>query len=241
MINRPRLALLGTCLVAATALAVVMIVGDRPRWRSGGVDDRPGRAALAYRDAEIPFFQWGTELFTVPLLRGAYGEVVYITQRSSADEGKLVEAAEDLLRRYPAVDFFFAVHGGHPLPTAFQRIAPGLRSHLRLVYTTGCGDLRFGDAWLRAGAKAFVGHAGHLSASPMFFIYFLRRWSEGLTVAEALDAANTQAGNRLGVLDRLGEESWGEALRLPAGATRHTLVEETLARGLGAMSLRVGR
>ncbi|MCB9546108.1 MAG: hypothetical protein H6706_09680 [Myxococcales bacterium] len=198
MIDRPRAPRVVVGLLFLLSWTVVLVVGDRPRALGPGAGPKAGRAAVAWRDHEIPFFQWGTQLYTLPLLRGVYAEVAYVTERTPADRDRLVRATEDLLRRYEAVDVFLAVHGGRTLPHVFRQIDPSLRRHLRLVYSTGCADAVFGERWLELGAQAFVGHRGRLSISPIFFVYFLRRWSEGRTLAEAVVAANAQAANRLG-------------------------------------------
>ncbi|MEZ4474925.1 MAG: hypothetical protein R3F60_29870 [bacterium] len=183
-------------LLFTLAWTAVLIVGDRPRFLGPGAEAATGRAALAWRDREIPFFQWGTQLYMLPLLRGVYSEVAYLTEREPRDLERLVDAAADLLARYEQVDVFLAVHGGRALPHVFRRIPEHLRQRLRLVYSTGCGDAAFGRRWLDLGADAFVGHRGQLSISPIFLVYFLRRWSEGQGLAEAVVQANAQAARR---------------------------------------------
>lgn len=226
--DRRRLALVVTLALALLSLATVVVVGDRPRWRTDGFGDPAGRAAVAFRDREIPFFQWGTELYMVPLLEGAYAEVAYLTQRQPSDLLRLVEVVEEQLRRHETVDLFLAVHGGRTLPGLFGRIDPDLRSRLRLVYSTGCGDAWFGERWLELGADAFVGHDGEMSMSPIFLVYFLRRWSEGHPVADAVALANEQAAHRLAVAQALS----------PPG---FDLVRQTHARALGDLQRGIGR
>lgn len=225
--DRRRLALFGTLAVALISVLVVVVGGDQPRWRTEGVGDSTTRGAVAYRDQENAFFQWGTELYMVPLLEGAYAEVAYVTQRGPEDLRRLTQAIEAMLGRHTVVDLFLAVHGARTLPYLMADIDPALRARLRLVYSTGCGDGHIGHWWLEMGADTFVGHHGQFSVSPVFLVYFLRRWSEGLSVAEATQVANGQTANRLGLVDALG------LLEL-------SLVDETVARTQGDTTLRLG-
>jgi hypothetical protein len=57
------------------------------------------------------------------------------------------------------------------------------------VYKTGCYDLKQGPLWLSLGAKAYVGHPGY-SVSPVFYFYFLRRWTRGIKLADAIEESN---------------------------------------------------
>ena len=66
---------------------------------------------------------------------------------------------------------------------------PELRQHLRLVYNTGCYGTQQKNIWLGLGANTYVGHPG-LSASPIFYFYFLRRWANGETIHTALTQSN---------------------------------------------------
>jgi len=224
--TRRRLATVGTLAVALVAALVVVVGGDRPRWRTAGFGDPTTRGAVAFRDQENAFFQWGTELYLVPLLEGAYGEVAYVTQRGPGDLRRLARAIEGMLQRHTVVDLFLAVHGGKALPHLLADIDPALRARLRLVYSTGCGDGHIGHWWLDAGADAFVGHDGQLSISPIFLVYFMRRWSEGHSVATALAQANAQTKNRLALVDGLE-------------VVPFSLVDETTARALGDTALSI--
>ena len=49
--------------------------------------------------------------------------------------------------------------------------------------------MKQGSAWLQLGAKAYVGHPGD-SASPVFYFYFLRRWTRGANLHEAIAESN---------------------------------------------------
>lgn len=207
---------------------VIIVVGDRPLVRAPGYGTPTGRAALAYRDREIPFFQWGTQIFTQPLLEDHYAEVRYITERQRGDRRLLFSAAADLLAKYESVDVFLAVHGERRLRRGFRHLPH--RERLRLVYSTGCADARFGQDWLDLGADAFVGHDGVLSVSPLFYVYFLRRWVEGLPLVTAVEQANAQMANRLA------------ASRLMVGAAQaHALVNQTRARIVGEARRTIGQ
>lgn len=214
---------------AACVLTLVVLLGDRPLTREAGYGTPTGRAALVYRDRENAFFQWGTRIYTEPLLTPHYAEVIYVTERRRGDRARLLTAARGLLDRHGQVDVFLAVHGSRGLHHDFKRLPN--RDRLGLVYSTGCADGRFGDRWLQAGADAFVGHDGQWSVSPLFYVYFLRRWIEGHPLADAVAQANAQMRLRLG---------WG--VRLIAGrAIGESLVAQTTARVDGDTALRIGR
>lgn len=210
-------------------LALVVMLGDRPLSRQPGYGAPAGRAALVYRDRENAFFQWGTRIYTEPLLARHYAEVVYITERERADRGRLFEAAGAMLSAYAAVDVFLAVHGERALRRGFGRLAN--RERLRLVYSTGCADARYGDAWIALGADAFVGHDGRMSVSPLFYVYFLRRWIEGHSLADAVQQANAQMKNRL----------WWGGWLVGGSTLGEALVSQTRARIVGDPQRRIGQ
>lgn len=219
-IDRPRTALLGTLAILLAALAGLAALSDPPLLAADAVAGRERRAALALRDPEIPFFTWGTKLYTVSNLAPSYAEVRYFTEFERGEHREAVlAAAVDLLTRYDEVDVFLAVHGSWYVAW-FASLPRDLTRRLRLVYSTGCGDFGQADQWLSLGADAFVGHPGELSASPVFYVYFLRRWVRGRPLAEAVRAANEKAGNRLRLVD---EEIARQTTAKLAGATGLTL------------------
>ena len=162
------------------------------------VEGRPSRAALALRDRVVPFQMWGTALFTEPQLGRAYGEVRYFGQRAPGEdwEAEVTRALEDLLRRHERVDLFLVSHSNR-YHRWVERLDPALRARLGLVYNTGCEDLDQSGRWIELGADAYVGHPG-LSASPVFYFYFLRRWTRGAPLDEAVGQSNAQMEAALG-------------------------------------------
>jgi len=92
------------------------------------------------------------------------------------------------LKRYPQVDLFILAHDNR-LVTWIEGLPAEQRERLRLVYNTGCYDLKQGPLWLSLGAKAYVGHPGY-SVSPVFYFYFLRRWTRGIKLADAIEESN---------------------------------------------------
>ena len=197
MPDRRRLALALTALLAVAALAIVVLVGDRPILRQRSLDTGVTRAAVAIRDHVIPFQKWGTKLFTVPHLEDGYDRVFYLTQDGYGDKQvELAQAVEDALRRYDQVDIFLLAHGNRFIDWIAE-VDPAVRHKIRLVYNTGCGGASQGAMWLSAGADAYVGHPAIHSLSPAFYFYFLRRWVRGYSLAEAVAEANRAAARRL--------------------------------------------
>lgn len=197
MPDRRRLALVLTPLLAVAALALVVVVGDRPILRQRSLDTGTTRAAVAIRDHVIPFQKWGTKLFTLPHLEDSYDKVYYLTQATFGDKrAELAAAVEDALRHYDEVDIFLLAHGNFFIHW-IDGIDPALREKIRLVYNTGCSNASQGAMWLEAGADAYVGHPALHSVSPAFYFYFLRRWVRGYPLAEAVSEANQAAARRL--------------------------------------------
>lgn len=163
------------------------------------------RAAVAIRDDVTPFQKWGSREFTLPYIAKHYGRAWYFTM--SGDQHQIEEfhdAVGAALRQYAAVDLYLLAHS-NKLIDWVAALPEEDRARLRLVYNTGCTDLKQGPRWLDLGAKAYVGHPGK-SLSPVFYVYFLRRWTRGESLASAVSESNQRA-NR--VYDRLGLASFG--------------------------------
>jgi hypothetical protein len=196
---RPR-ALALTAIWLLVSILFVLAVSDFPvASRASGATGAPRRGALAVRDDVVPFQKWGTKMFTLPALERRYDDVRYFTM--SERDGRVSEivlALEQLLERDDAVDVFLLAHTNY-LYLYLERIDPELRSRLRLVYDTGCGDAYQAGMWRALGADVHVGHPGALSISPLFYFYFLRRWGQGWAVADAVADANARTSKRLGL------------------------------------------
>ena len=176
-------------LLPCAAYAAVMCVTEWGSPLSRVPPGRERRVALAIRDNVTPFQKWGTREFTAPYLDRYYDRAWYFTQRRAGDsKGEFLAALNTALERYPEVDLFLLAHSNNYIRWVAQ-VPPTRRAHLRLIYNTGCYDLQQGNAWVQLGAKAYVGHPGE-SASPVFYFYFLRRWSRGMPLKEAMDDAN---------------------------------------------------
>ena len=182
--------------------ALVVALTDTPR----GITEagRGDRAAIALRDHVIPFYKHGTKLFTLPALERSYGEVRYLTQRHRGDRRQeFLAALDDLLARHEQVDIFLLVHGRGPYVHWLRQLDRDRLARLRLVYSTGCGDTAQADDWLALGADAYVSHPGRLSISPIFYVYFLRRWLQGLPLDQAVAEANERTAPRLAPIAQL--------------------------------------
>jgi len=200
----PRLCAAVTLLTFVVAALLLTQVTDRPL-APGPLEGREGRAAIAIRDHVIPFQMWGSMIFTRPLLERSYGSAYYLAQHTRADpiEARFAKALEEALREHEQVDLFIISHSNRFL-YHLPRLEPEARQRLRLVYNTGCYDLAQARKWIAIGADTYVGHPG-LSASPVFYFYFLRRWVRGEPVQDAMTASNAEMKQILyGVLPRTG-------------------------------------
>ncbi len=176
-------------LLPCVAYVAVVALTDRMFGDTRAPAGKERRAALALRDNVTPFQKWGSRQYSWPYLSAGYDQVWYFTQTSpdSAKEAFLARL-EEALERYPEVDLYLLAHHNHYVNWVAQ-VPAEARGHLRLVYNTGCWDLRQGPRWLRLGATAYVGHPGKC-ASPVFYFFFLRRWARGHTLDEAIGEAN---------------------------------------------------
>jgi hypothetical protein len=159
------------------------------------------RAVLAVRDHVVPFQKWGTLMFTLPTLQRHYDEVRYFTMARRNDGIDVILAAlRQLLSQYQSVDVLLLAHS-NTLYWHVQTLEPELLHRLRLVYDTGCGDAYQSEQWRTLGADVHVGHPGAASVSPLFYFYFLRRWSAGWTIEDATQDANLRTATRLSLAE----------------------------------------
>jgi len=191
-VDRRRLALFVALSLPLASLLVVASAIERPfvPVRRSASNER--RAAVAIRDDVIPFQKWGTRLFTLPSLESAYERVSYFTQTAADDRrAAFVEAIRVSANACDVVDVFLLAHGNRFVDWV-AALEPAVTAKLRLVYDTGCGDVAQAERWIALGADAYVGHVG-LSTSPVFYVYFLRRWVAGRQLATAVQDSNGAA------------------------------------------------
>ncbi|HEX5053734.1 MAG TPA: hypothetical protein VFZ65_18285 [Planctomycetota bacterium] len=178
--------------VGLLLVTFVLVAGltDRPLLHGLDTARRAERAAMAVRDLVPAFQQWGSRAFTMPNLEAGYGQVAYLTVSNADVDWKMAfqQRLIGLLRAYAAVDVFLLAHSNSFVDWA-REVDPTLRRRLRLVYNTGCFDLKQKQAWLELGARGYVGHVG-LSESPIFYVYFLRRWLRGEPLDELVPECN---------------------------------------------------
>jgi hypothetical protein len=184
-----------TAALAVVAASYGLVAGLTVPPRLGGVvTDRERRAAVAVRDFVPRFEQWGTREFTVPYLEKHYERTYYLTFPDRAGEmPKFANAVEEALSEADGVDLFLLSHSNE-FAAGVARIDADRRTRLRMVYNCGCGNAEQGPTWLKLGAKAYIGHVGERSQSPVFYVYFLRDWVGGVAVGEAVANANADAG-----------------------------------------------
>jgi hypothetical protein len=158
-----------------------------------------GVAAVAFRDAVPDYQRIGSRLFTAHYLEQAYDHVDYFENTNGAvsDVWERMEAAlADALRRYAAVDLFLLVNAGTEYRTV-ARLPAELRSRLRLVYNTGAGGGAQAATWTQLGVGSYVSHPGSANLAPFFYVDFLRNWTEGMALDEAVARANGSFHDRL--------------------------------------------
>ncbi|MFT3836604.1 MAG: hypothetical protein QM723_06380 [Myxococcaceae bacterium] len=147
-------------------------------------------AAVALRDEVPGYQQLGTEWFTVPKLDSFYSKHWYLTEKDGKHERKaFVDAVTEATRDYDAVDVFILVLGNSAYVRWMEDVPAPQRAKIRLVYNTGGGGASEASDWLRLGVHAYVAHPGN-NVAPIFYVEFLKRWTEGETLDDSVDHAN---------------------------------------------------
>jgi len=193
-----RAALMVTVLLLLACGGVVVWLAERPLLTRPVSAGSERRAAFAIRDCVLPFQQWGTRSFTLPTLQSAYDHVDYMTMhdwRADVSE-EFATRLGRLLENHDAVDLFLLAHT-NPFVQWVAKVPADLRKKLRLVYNTGCFDLQQKEEWMQLGAHAYVGHVGS-SESPVFYVYFLRRWLRGGPLRDVVAESNALTATFLG-------------------------------------------
>lgn len=227
--SRRLFALAVTILLPCLICAGLALVVEQPFWRFHQAASPHSRAAVALRDDVIPFQKWGTKVFTLPYLEQYYDYTVYLTQSSSdVTQQEFIAALTQALARYDSVDIFLLAHTNRYIDWV-ATIAPDLRAKIRLVYNTGCYDAAQAQAWLQLGAHTAVAHPG-LSDSPVFYFFFLRRWTLGEPLDQVVVASNTRMHS---------------VFEMAGAATQHALdPDERFANSqalcVGACGIRIG-
>lgn len=226
---RRLIALAVALLLPAASVVIVAGLVERPFVLTSTRTPHAPRAAIAIRDDVIAFQKWGSRSFTLPALVRGYDRVWYFTETGDPRiRRSFVAAVAEACAAYGTVDLFLLAHGNRYVD-AIAALGPEHTSALRLVYNTGCGDADQSSRWLAIGADAYVGHVG-VSQSPVFYVYFLRRWVAGVALNEAVIEANAETARVLGVVARFG---------LSAADTAE-LISETAAVCTGAGTMRIG-
>lgn len=186
--KRSRRALGVTVSTLVSLIALVCLV-ETPFWRFDAARGKERRAAVAMRGVDPPAVLWVSKVFTLPYLEKYYAQTTYITELPDSDaQQAFVAGLEEALARYETVDVFILAHSNH-YEEWLEGIDPGLRQKIRLVYNTGCHNTSTAPAWIEAGATTAVAHPG-VSESPIFFFFFLRRWTLGENIDDALAESN---------------------------------------------------
>ena len=204
-------ALIALALTGWAYIAAVWVVGDAAFRSTAAVPPgRELRAAVAIRDDVTPFQKWGSEMFTRRYLSRYYDAAWYFTQAHKGDlREEFVSCLNNALERYPHVDLFLLAHKNEYIKWV-EQLPAERRQRLRFVYNTGCHNQPQGPRWLELGARAYVGHPG-TTWSPIFYFFFLRRWTRGSTVQQATDASNVLMERTLKQWERVSLGHWNAA------------------------------
>ncbi len=153
----------------------------------------PEDAAIAIRDNVSCLEKNGSLAFTQVCLDKKYRKSIYFTQEyADFKKQEFMDSLTYLLKNYDKVDIYFLAHS-NTYHSWLREVDPSLRQNINLIYNTGCGNAYQHDIYLDLGAKHYISHEGQRSLSPIFYFYFLRRYSAG----DPFDIATTEANQKL--------------------------------------------
>jgi hypothetical protein len=154
-------------------------------------------AAIAIRDNVIAEQKYGTRLFSFPYLKKYYTDVAYFTQSNdSTYQQTFTEKLTELLVQNDSVDVYLLAHS-NSYYRWFTDVDSNLRTRLRLVYNTGCSGAQQAHYWKELGARYYVAHESAESISPVFYFYFLRRFTNGHSLSESIYESNKAMHQKL--------------------------------------------
>ncbi|HEY1039069.1 MAG TPA: hypothetical protein VGF30_06665 [Bacteroidia bacterium] len=186
------------------AFAGVIFFTDHPVLNRKKTNEKYG--AIAIRDHVIPFQKYGTRLFSLPYLNNYYSEVNYFTENYNGEnKTAFISSLQQLLLSHDSVDIYLLAHS-NAYYTWIQEIDKEQRAKIRLVYNTGCSGSYQSYYWKELGIKYYVAHESNQSISPVFYFYFLRRYTNGYSLTEAIDESNAAMHKQL---DRIKMISFG--------------------------------
>jgi hypothetical protein len=166
-------------------------------------------AAMAFRDRVPDYQRVGSKNFTLNYLNGqVYDQVEYLEEDTLGfdSESRFVATLSDLLEHHEAVDLFLLVNGAERFPSWVAEVPTNLLGKLRLVYSTGGDGKSQIDGWQRLGVGAYVYHPGTSdqdNLAPFFYVDFLRNWTSGERLDQAVTRANESFHKRLHGLSTL--------------------------------------
>jgi len=217
-------------MVSLLSIIISICLVEQPFWRFGGDSEREQRAAVAIRSTDPPIMLWISRVFTLPYLEKYYAQTYYVAQMPGTDPHEaFVTNLQAALTEYETVDIFILAHTNH-YEEWVDEIDPELRQSIRLVYNAGCRNASSADEWLKVGAKTFLAHPG-ISESPIFFFFFLRRW----TIGDRMDTAVAESNTRMKRV-----VNW--QARLPAGdIDPEEVYQATEAQCFGQCTIKIGQ
>ncbi len=154
-------------------------------------------AAIAIRDNVIYLQKYGTRLFSLPYMKKYYSEVRYFTENYPDEHyDSFVVQLKELLSLHDSVDIYLLAHSNTYYSWVNEIDSVQLKK-IRLVYNTGCSGALQKDEWKRLGVKYYVAHESNQSISPVFYFYFLRRYTNGQGLSEAIKNSNEAMHEKL--------------------------------------------
>jgi len=194
-------------------------------------DQQHKMAAIAIRDT-VPLFQaFGSRYFTMSYLNEHYDSVYYVTEYSPYEKKEVfLKELERMLNENDTVDVYLLAHSNSYVSWFLSGDLKNLHK-IRLVYNTGCTDLSQAPYWMHLKVNAYVGHSGDYSQSPFFYIYFLRRWVNGMPLDQAVSQSNNGSDRLLSLFHYF----------IPIPLSGEDLIKQSRATISGQENLTIGR
>jgi len=164
---------------------------------SGARTTKGNIAAIAIRDNVISFQKYGTRLFSLPYMNKYYSDVRYFTENYPDEHhSTFIVQLNELLSQHDSVDIYLLAHS-NLYYSWVNEIDEAKRKKIRLVYNTVCSGALQKNEWKDMGVKYYVAHESSQSISPVFYFYFLRRYTNGQSITEAIKNSNEAMHEKL--------------------------------------------
>jgi hypothetical protein len=201
--NKAPAAVLTISILILTIL-FVFLVTDKPFSCKKNNNDLISIGAISIRDDVSDFEKSGSYMFTNSRLKKTYKHVLYITiDKPWYEDMGLFSEIKTFIDKNDKIDIYLLAHGNDMI-SLFKKLDNQQKEKIRIVYNTGCANANQSYLWLGMGADSYISHNAEKSYSPIFYVFYLRRWCNGYKLEEAVSQANIKQQKIIKVLSFFG-------------------------------------